>query len=134
VKGYNQCTFVGNLTRDPELRTVGQKSVCGFGLAVNDSKRADGSSGDVLFLDVEVWDAIAGVIVKWKRKGDPLLVAGKLKVETWVGQDKQKHQRTKLVARDVVFLGEGGGSRERAPEPQPEPVPAGAPTGDQIPF
>ncbi len=111
---FNKVIVAGNLTRDPELRfTKGGVPVCGFGLAVNDkrSKREDA----VDFFDITAWRELGEVVANYKRKGDPILVEGKLQHSSWESDDGQKRSKVSIVAHNVQFLGgsrngDGGGS------------------------
>ena len=110
----NKTFHIGNLTRDPELRTTPTgKSIASFGLAIQDAK-------DTIFLDFEAWEKTADLVVKYKKKGEPLAVEGRLKVDSW--EDKSTGQkRTKLVivAEKVEFISGGKGNAENSSSPKP---------------
>lgn len=94
---------MGNLTRDVE--TVSTKSgtaMAKFGLAVNNGKDKD----DTLFMDVTVFGATADVAVKYLKKGNPVLVSGRLKQESW--EDKNgggKRSKITLTANELRLMG-----------------------------
>jgi single-strand DNA-binding protein len=91
---YNKVILMGNLTRDPELRyTPKGTPVVRFGLAVNRTWRDESgqSVSDVLFVDVDAFGSQAEVINQYLRKGNPLFLEGRLKLDTW--EDKQTGQR-----------------------------------------
>lgn len=78
----NSCTFIGNLTRDPELRfTSGGSPVVGLGIAVNEkwTDRNGAEHEKVLFLDVSAWRELAENAAESLSKGDRVLVTGKLR-------------------------------------------------------
>jgi single-strand DNA-binding protein len=107
----------GNLTRDPEVRYTPQGSaVASFGLAVNRSfKTKDGGQKDeVCFVDVETWGRQAETVGEYLKKGRPVLVEGRLVMDSWEGKDGQKRTRHKVTAMRVQFLGSRGQS---APAP-----------------
>ncbi len=109
---FNRVVLAGNLTRDPELRfTSGGIPVCGFGLAVN---RVRSKSEEVDFFDITAWRELGETIANYKKKGDPILVEGKLQFSTWEAKDGSKRNKVDVVADNVQFLGgrgdsEGGG-------------------------
>ena len=117
---------MGNLTRDPELRyTPSGTPVASFGLAVNRTwKDANGQqANDTLFVDISAFAGQADTISRYCRKGSPLFVEGRLKLDTW--EDKQTGQRRSrlhVVMENFQFLGgprqddQGGGY---APRPNP---------------
>lgn len=121
MQAFNQVNLAGNITRDPELRyTPAGRAVVSFALALN-SKWTDDQGvqhDDVTFVDCVAWEGRAEVAAKYVRKGDPLLITGKLKQEKW--EDKQTgQQRTKLVVvvANLVFLtGKKDGQAQPAPE------------------
>lgn len=90
---------MGNLTRDPELRqTQSGASVLGAGLAVNESYTAqDGSKRDnTTFVELSAFGKTAENIARFFSKGDPILIDGRLRQESWT--DKQSGKaRSKIV-------------------------------------
>lgn len=110
---FNRVVLAGNLTRDPELRFTGSGiPVCDFGLAVN---RVRSKNEEVDFFDVTAWRELGETIANYKKKGDPILVEGKLQYRTWEAQDGSKRSKVDVVADNVQFLGgrsdgEGGSS------------------------
>ena len=113
---FNRVILAGNLTRDPELRFTNDGiPVCSFGLAVN---RVRSKSEEVDFFDVSAWRELGETIANYKRKGDPILVEGRLQYRTWEAQDGSKRSAVDVVADNVQFLGRPG-----------DPQEGGAPTG-----
>jgi len=110
---FNRVILAGNLTRDPELRfTNDGVPVCSFGLAVN---RVRSKSEEVDFFDISAWRELGETIANYKKKGDPILVEGRLQYRTWEAQDGSKRSKVDITADNVQFLGgrgeggEGGG-------------------------
>lgn len=107
MASYNKVVLVGNLTRDPEFRTIQSgTSVAEIGLAVNE-RRKDANGNwieDTTFVDVTVWSRSAEVVRDYTRKGSQLLVEGRLKQDVWE-QDGQKRSKIKVVAERIVLLG-----------------------------
>ncbi len=103
---FNRVVLAGNLTRDPELRfTNNGIPVCQFGLAVN---RVRSKSEEVDFFDITAWRELGETIANYKKKGDPILVEGKLQYRTWEAQDGSKRSKVDVVADNVQFLGGRG--------------------------
>ncbi|MCE7936454.1 single-stranded DNA-binding protein [Candidatus Saccharibacteria bacterium CPR2] len=112
AKGFNQVVLMGNLTRDPELRTTPKgQSVCSFSVAVNRSwSNAQGEAQDsVDYFDIVAWAKLAELVNQYLQKGRRVLVVGRLQNQTWE-QDGQKRKRTEIVASDITFLDSGSGS------------------------
>ncbi len=102
---FNRVILAGNLTRDPELRfTNDGVPVCSFGLAVN---RVRSKSEEVDFFDISAWRELGETIANYKKKGDPILVEGRLQYRTWEAQDGSKRSKVDVVADTVQFLGRG---------------------------
>ena len=109
---FNRVILAGNLTRDPELRFTGDGiPVCSFGLAVN---RVRSKNEDVDFFDISAWRELGETIANYKKKGDPILVEGRLQYRTWEAQDGSKRSKVDVVADNVQFLG-GRADGEGAP-------------------
>src|SRR5437660_11105287 len=103
---FNRVVLAGNLTRDPELRfTRNGIPVCEFGLAVN---RVRSKSEEVDFFGITAWRELGETIANYKKKGDPILVEGRLQYRTWEAQDGSKRSKVDVVADNVQFLGRGG--------------------------
>jgi single-strand DNA-binding protein len=157
MNGFNKVILAGNLTRDPELRFAPSgMAICKFGLAIN-RKWRDGQGQvkeEVTFVDVDAFGKQAETIGQYLKKGRPLLVEGRLRLETW--EDKQtqaKRSRLGVVLESFTFLESGGarggengggggaagseGNGGDARAAAPEPATAGVPTGmeeDDVPF
>ena len=113
MASYNRVILIGNLTRDPELRYIPNgTAVTEIGLAVNDRRK--GPNGDwiedVQFIDITLWQRTAEVACEYLRKGSPLFVEGRLKLDQWE-KDGQKHNKLKVIGERIQFIGarEGGG-------------------------
>src|SRR5581483_11736616 len=131
ARSFNQVTLMGNLTRDPELRTTPNgASVCGFSLALNRSyKNSEGSWQEATdYIDIVAWGPLGERVAQYLTKGRPALVSGRLQSRSWE-QDGQKRSKVEVVANDVTFLGgPGGGGGQAAPAgddiDQSRPTPA----------
>lgn len=131
MASFNKVILMGNLTRNPELRqTQSGASVLGAGLAVNESYTAqDGSRRDnTTFVELSAFGKTAENIARFFRKGDPILIDGRLRQESWT--DKQSGQaRSKIVA--VVERFEFVKSREQSAQTAAKPS---AETYDDIEY
>jgi single-strand DNA-binding protein len=103
--------LMGNLTRDPELRYLPSNvPVVGIGLAVN--RRWRNQQGEqqeeATFVDCEGFGRTAELINQYMKKGRPIYIEGRLKLDQW--QDKEGHNRSKLkiVIENFQFLDRGG--------------------------
>lgn len=108
MKSINRTTLLGNVTRDPELKsTTGGQSVCTFGLATNRTwKDAAGVKQSLPeFHNLVAWGAQAEFISQNVRKGNPLYVEGYLKTRSWDGPEGAKIFRTEIVIENLVLLG-----------------------------
>src|SRR3954471_19852394 len=112
ARSFNQVILMGNLTRDPELRTTPNgATVCSFSLALNRSyKNAEGNWTEATdFIDIVAWGPLGERVAQYLTKGRPALVSGRLQSRNWE-QDGQKRSKVEVVANDVTFLGGPGGS------------------------
>jgi single-strand DNA-binding protein len=136
MASYNRVILMGNLTRDPELRTLQSgMRVAKLGLAVSEmwKDRATGEQKEVTcFVDVDVWDKLADLCGQYLSKGRPVLVEGRLRTDEWTTKEGEK--RTKLVVRadTVKFVGpapqrQDGGEPAAQPRPAAQPAPASVP-------
>jgi len=138
--------LIGNCTREPEIKYIPSgKAVCQFGLAINHSYKTEAGEKreEVTFVDIEAWGRLAEIIGEYVKKGKPVFIEGRLKLETW--DDKQsgaKRSKMKVVADSMQLLG-GRDDRPSSPQ-QPKPQPKAPPrpqadpdldaAPDDIPF
>lgn len=116
MASFNKVILAGNLTRDPELRYLpSNTAVCQFGLAINHRYRdKDGNQKEeVCFVDCTCFGKGGELINQYMAKGRSLLVEGRLRLESWTGQDGQKRSRHSVTVDNFTFLG-GGPGREDA--------------------
>ena len=113
----NRVVITGNLTRDPELRSLPSgTSVCNLRVAVN-SRRKDNESGEWIdepnYFDVTVWGAQGENCANYLSKGRPVAVDGRLRWREWEAQDGSKRQAVEIVAQTVQFLGSRGDNAQQ---------------------
>jgi single-strand DNA-binding protein len=150
----NRVVMTGNLTADPELRSLPSgMSVCSLRIACN-TRRKNSSSGEwedkPNYFNVTVWGAQGENAARFLSKGRPVAIDGRLEWREWEAQDGTKRQATDIIADSVQFLGSredtsggggfsssGVGKESDVPvderDFQPAPV-AGAAGDDDIPF
>jgi single-strand DNA-binding protein len=149
MASFNRVILVGNVTRDIELKYTGSgTAVTDLGLAVNDRRKtATGEWVDeTTFIDVTLWGRTAEVASEYLSKGAPVLVEGRLKLDTWE-TDGQKRSKLRVVGERMQMLGtrQSSGARRAAPagqdalsqavpEQQQQPQSNEGPPEDEIPF
>lgn len=117
MANLNKVLLLGNLTRDPEIRTTPKGTAVGdLGLAIN-RRVSDGNgnwSDEVTFVDVTVWGTNAENAEKYLSKGRGVFIEGRLQMDTWEDkQSGQKRSKLKVVAEVLQFLPDGkGGERQ----------------------
>jgi single-strand DNA-binding protein len=142
MANINRVVLVGNLTRDPELRsTPGGTPVCSLRVAVN-TRRKDGATGEWTdkpnYFSVSVFGNQAESCAQYLSKGRPVGIDGRLDWREWEAQDGSKREAVEIVADTVQFLGSrGDGDQPFAPAPaagekSDADFPAAA--DDDIPF
>ena len=150
----NRVVMTGNLTRDPELRSLSSgTSVCSLRIACN-TRRRD-ASGEWVdkpnFFDITVWGAQGENCARYLSKGRPIAVDGRLEWREFEDRTGQRRQAIDIIADSVQFLGgrddAGGGNGFAGPRPDvagsdvsidsrdfsSSPAPS-APADDDIPF
>lgn len=135
MANFNKVIIAGNLTRDPELRyTPKGTAIARIGMAINRTWKTETgeTKEEATFVDVDAFGRQAEVIAQYMKKGRPLLVEGRLKLDQW--EDKNTHQKQsklRVVLESFSFLdsgrGEGAGGPSEAPRSRPAPQPAPAP-------
>ncbi len=135
MASFNKVILVGNVTRDPELRyTSGGQAVTDIGLAVNDRrKNAQGEWVDeTTFVDITLWARTAEIAGEYVSKGSPLLIEGRLKLDSWEKEGK-KFSKLRVVGERMQLLGSRGGDGSRGDGGRPKSrVPAAKTGGDEF--
>lgn len=99
----NQCTFTGNLGRDPELNyTPSGKAVVKFSIAVNEHYGGDKQS--TMWLTIVAWDKMAENMNQYLEKGKKVLISGRLTMRKYTDKTGVERQAVELVARDFEIL------------------------------
>lgn len=153
MASYNKVILLGNLTRDPEVRyTPKGSAVTDIGLAVNRVYSTDAGEKreETTFVDVTLWGRTAEIAGEYLKKGRPVLIEGRLQLDTWDDkQSGQKRSKLKVIGEGLQLIGsrpggggeseEGGGGAPRSSgsgrtsAPPPKAAPSD-PDDDEIPF
>lgn len=153
---FNKVILLGNLTRDPEVRyTPKGSAVCDLGLAVNRVYSTEGGEKreEVTFVDIVLWARLAEIAGEYLKKGRPVLIEGRLQLDTWDDKTSgQKRSKLRVIGETMQLLGSrpggsggdseegasGGSERSSSPPARPSaPPPRSAPAepdDDEIPF
>ena len=100
----NKLTIIGNVTRDPELRTTPSgKNVCTFNVAVNRRKKVEGQP-EADFFRVSAWDAKAEVCAKYIQKGKKVAVVGSVSVHSYTNSKGEAGASMEVLADEVEFV------------------------------
>jgi single-strand DNA-binding protein len=141
MSSFNKVILMGNLTRDPQLSYLPSNTpVVEFSIATSRTfKKQDGSQGEeVCFTDCQMFGKRAEVVNKYFKKGNPIFVEGRLKLDQWQAQDGSKRSRMRVFVENFEFVGsrQGGGQQgqgqsgggygqqQQAPQQQQQQAPA----------
>jgi single-strand DNA-binding protein len=141
----NKVMLIGNLTRDPEVRTTPQgANVATFSIATN--LRWTNAAGEkqekAEFHNIVAWRKLADICAQYLKRGMKIYVEGRLQTRSWDDAQGQKHWRTEVIADNMIMLSRGdkGGAATDMPinneaEAQPtEPAEETPVNVEDIPF
>lgn len=121
MASFNRVVLLGNLTRDPQVRyTQGGAAVSEIGLAVNRSwfdKASNQKKEEVTFVDVTLWGRTAEIAGEYLAKGRPVLIEGRLQLDTWDDKESgQKRSKLRVVGESLQMIGSkhDAGPRQRS--------------------
>jgi single-strand DNA-binding protein len=120
MASYNRVVLLGNVTRDPELRYISSgTAVTDIGLAVNDRRKTPTGEWveETTFVDVTLWGRTAEIACEYATKGSPLLIEGRLKLDTWE-KDGKKNSKLRVVGEKLQLLGSRGEGGRGAGKPR----------------
>ena len=142
----NKIILIGNLTRDPELRTTPNGiTVCNFDIAVNDRRgrnQQNGQQEQTQYFRITVWRQLGETCQRYLSKGRKVYVSGPLTARTYQANDGTTRVSLEVTADDVEFLSSrnddvaGGYTAPAAPAPAPMAQSSGftAVETDELPF
>ena len=150
MPNYNKVILMGNLTRDPEVKyTSGGTAIAKLGMAINRTwtNKEGQKQEETTFVDVDAFGRQAEVIGQYLKKGRPVMIEGRLKLDQWDDkQTGQKRSKLGVILEGFQFLdsrGEGGGGgqgyQSDAPAAGASSASASAPAAnipedDDVPF
>jgi single-strand DNA-binding protein len=135
MASFNRVILLGNVTRDPELRYIPSgTAVTEIGLAVNDRRKAANGEWveETTFVDVTLWGRQAEIATEYLSKGSPVLIEGRLKLDSWQDKDGQKRSKLRVIGERMQMVGskgQGGGGGRPAPR-----AAAGSPAYDESEY
>lgn len=106
MRTLNKVIIIGNLTRDPELKTTQNNQViCTFGIATNREWVSNGEKKQSSeFHEVAAWSRLGEICAKYLKKGKLVYLEGYLKTRSWEDEGGNKKFRTEIVLQDMVML------------------------------
>lgn len=109
----NKCTFIGRLTKDPELKYTSNNNtpVVSFRIAVGRIKR-EGQKQDADFIPVSAFGKTAENLCKYQKKGSQISVTGRLEINTWKDQEEKYHEYVNLIANEIYYLDKANGNNQ----------------------
>ena len=130
----NNCTFVGRLAKDPEIKST-QSGVhyANFTLAIERSYAAEGKERETDWIDCRAWRTSADFIGKYFRKGSWISVEGEMQTSNYEAQDGTKRKLTYCQVRQAGFVG-AKQSTEGEKQGAAAPVEGFSAIDDDVPF
>ena len=114
MASFNKVILMGNLTRDPQLSYLpSQTPVCEIGLAVNHKYRDNQGQMQekVCFVDCRCYGKQADTLNQYMRKGQPLMIEGRLELDQWEDQNGGKRSKHRVFIERFTFVGAPGGGQ-----------------------
>lgn len=115
MAGVNKVILVGNIGKDPEIKSFENNRVANFSLATSETRRNKSTGERTTYTEwhnIAVWGPLTEIVEKYLRKGSQIYLEGKLRTRSWDGNDGTKRYTTEIVADSFTMLGkaptEGG--------------------------
>ena len=121
---YNKAILIGNLGRDPEIRTTQTgKQVAALNLATSEKyKDRDGNYADKTeWHRLVAWGNLAQICERHLKKGSRILVEGKIETRKWTSSQGEDRYTTEIIVRELKMLGDSGGNRDQQGQGQGQP-------------
>lgn len=112
----NKAMIIGNLTRDPELKsTPSGQNVVSFSVATNLiwTDQSGNQQKKTEFHNIIAWQKLAEICAKYLKKGSKVYIEGRLQTTDWTGNDGVKRYRTEIVAENMIMLDSKGSSTDQ---------------------
>lgn len=124
MASVNKCIFIGNVTKDPEIRYAPSgDGIANFSIAVNESwKDKNGQKQErVEFVNVVAYRKLAEIIGEYLRKGASVYIEGKMQTRKWQTKDGQDRYTTEIIADQMQMLGNRqDGERSQSQDRKPQ--------------
>ena len=134
MRGVNIVILGGNVGGDPDVKYLqdgGQ--VTSFSLAMSEKWKKDGEWKEKTeWIRIVCFRSLAETCAEYVKKGNPVLVIGKVRTRSWEDKEGNKRTVTEIMADKVSFLGGGSGEKGRGQEEEPDGPKGGV--GDDVPF
>lgn len=116
----NKVMLIGNLARDPEVRTTPQgTNVATFAIATN--MRWTNAAGEkqerVEFHNIVAWRKLADIMAQYLKRGSKVYVEGRLQTRSWDDAQGNRRYRTEIVVDNMIMLDRQGVSRPSSDTP-----------------
>ena len=140
MASLNQCNFIGNLGKDPEMRTMANgKAVTNFSIAVTEKWTSNGEKKErTEWVKVTAYDKLAEICAKYLAKGKPVFISGKMQTRQWEDKDGNTRYTTEIIVNNMVMLGTSQGSGDQdygqPGKPGSYPIEGGDPEYSDIPY
>jgi single-strand DNA-binding protein len=125
ARSLNCVHLIGNLTRDPELRsTASGRPVCDIGLATNRSWTTESGEKkeETVFHRIVLWGKLAEIASQYLKKGHRAYFQGRISTRPWTAQDGTQKYSTEIIAEDMMMLTSDPSVREKPRETPPPPT------------
>lgn len=136
MAGVNKVILLGNVGKDPEVRTVGSGMVAGITLATSESyKDKEGKKVETTeWHNLVIWGKLAEIVQKYIKKGDKIYVEGKIVTEKWTDKDGNNRFTTKIKVTELTMLSGGAQKSEGNAPQEAQVIEDSEEGGDGLPF
>jgi single-strand DNA-binding protein len=130
----NKVILMGNLTRDPEMRTTQSNiPVCTFTLAVERRYKTASGERPTDFINVVAWRQQAEFVSRYFHKGSRMVLVGSLQTRSYDDKDGNKRTATEVIA-DEIYFGDTRKASQGGYEPAPQSGAGAVPAGPSAPV
>lgn len=135
MASLNKVILIGNLGKDPELKTFENGgSVCNFSIATSESykNKAGEKVTDTQWHNITMWNPLSEIADKYLKKGSQVCIVGKVTSRSYEDKDGIKRYVTEIRANEMTML--GGGKKDEGADPAPVESGSASTDGDDLPF
>jgi len=127
---------MGRLTKDPEIRYTQSTNltVANFSIAVNRRFKREGDTETADFFNIVAWNKTGEFVGKYFKKGQQILVSGRIENRNWTDQQGVKHYATDIIAEEVDFAGSKAENNTNNNTENADITDFTATSGDDLPF